>query len=134
MTALYRLAQRFRLRVPYAFVDLDIWSIDGPTARLFREAFVHPVIQFSDCVLYHRDKQMVAGFVLNYAQNQYLRQLMVVGNQPVTLPFRAMPEELEIYTGLLSEALGEEVGLRRPRIRLVAAPATAHRPGSPEPS
>jgi hypothetical protein len=114
------------MRVPYAFLDMDIWSIDGPAAVLFRRSFVHPVIQFNDKILYHRDKALVAEFVSNYALNQYLRQLMVIGNQPVTLPFRATPQDLELYTDLLEEHLGREAGLRQPKIRLVASPTDAH--------
>jgi len=87
---------------------------------------VHPVIQFTDRILYHRDKTVVAAFVSDYAINQYLRQLMLVGNPPVTLPFRATPEDLEIYTSLLGMILARDAGLHQPDLRLAAAPAAAH--------
>ena len=125
VTSLYRLAQRFRTQTPNAFLDLDVWWSDGPAAKLFRQSFVHPVIQFTDRVLYHRDETIVAEFVSNYALNQYLRQLMLVGNPPVELPVRATPADLQGYTDLLDDVL-REVNLHQPNLRLVAAPAAAH--------
>jgi hypothetical protein len=119
---IFRFSQELRLNVPYAFVDLDIWSIDGPLARKFRHAFVHPVIQFSDQVLHHQDQDIPAYAVLNHALGTYLRQLMVVGNQPVRLPLRAGAEELAFYQDLLEHHLAATIGLLDPRITLESAP------------
>jgi len=122
LSELFRLSQHVRLRVPQAFVDLDIWSINGPTAQFFRRSFVHPVIQFSDKILYHQDKNLVEYAVLNYALNAYLRQLMVVGNRPVVLPIRATGEDIASYTQMLAAHLETSIGLQDARIRLAAAP------------
>ena len=124
-TSLYQLAQHFRTQMPHAFLDLNVWWDDGPAATLFRQSFVHPIIRFNDRILYHRDKTVVAEFVSSYALSQYLRQLMLIGNPPVTLPFEATPGDLQTYTESLGEILGREAGLQ-PNLRLVSAPAAAH--------
>jgi hypothetical protein len=125
-TALFGLAQRFRQKVPYAFVDLEIWMIDGPAARLFRDAFVHPIIQFTDRVLHHRDRSRVVAFLQTYAMNQYLRQLMIAGNRPVELPARLDEESLAALGEALQALLVEQVGGPVPPVRLVTAPSAAH--------
>jgi len=124
-TSLYRLAQHFRIQMPHAFLDLNVWLNDEPAGTFFRQSFVHPVIQFNDRILYHHDKTVVAEFVSSFALHQYLRQLMVIGNAPVTVPFRATPEDLQIYTDFLGEILGREAGLQ-PNLRLVSAPDADH--------
>ena len=124
-TSFYRLAQHFRTQMPQAFLDLNVWWNDGPAATIFRQSFVHPIIQFNDRTLYHRDRTVVAEFVSSFALHQYLRQLMVTSNLPVKIPFRATPEDLQLYTDFLSEILGREAGLQ-PYLRLVSAPAAGH--------
>jgi hypothetical protein len=119
---IFRFSQELRLHVPYAFIDLDIWSIDGPLAREFRRSFVHPVIQFSDQVLHHQDQDLPTHAVLNYALATYLRQLMIVGNQPVQLPIRASAEELTFYQNLVEQHLATTIDLLDPRITLKSAP------------
>jgi hypothetical protein len=128
MTQFYGIAQIFRQEKPYAFLDLDVWQTQDPAAGLFKHCFVHPVIQFEDRILYHQDKMVLSEFVSSFAVNQYLRQLMVVGNQPVELPFRATAGDLRLYTELMTDALNQAIGPGFPPPQLVAAPATAHQP------
>lgn len=119
---IFQFSQELRLHVPHAFIDLDIWSIDGPLAQKFRRSFVHPVIQFSDQVLHHQNRDLPAYAVLNHALGTYLRQLMIVGNQPVRLPIRASAEELTFYQSLVEQHLATTIGLLDPRITLQSAP------------
>jgi hypothetical protein len=128
VTQLYGIAQVFRQEFPYAFIGLDIWQSQEQAAVLFKQSFVHPVIQFEDRILYHRDKSVLAEFVTGYAINQYLRQLMVTGNPPVEMPFRATPGDLEVYTEMVQDLM-DQASPAAPRPQLVAAPAAAHRPG-----
>jgi hypothetical protein len=125
VTLVYGAAQRFRLEIPHAFLDLDVWQNGSPKARFFCKMFIHPIRQFRDKILYHPDNGLVAEFVSNYVMNQYMRQIMIAGNLPVALPFRATQEEIDFYTSVVTETI-QRTGLESPDVALVADQGGAH--------
>jgi hypothetical protein len=59
----YYHAQRFRIRIPYIFIDLGVWfSPSREYTREFAYYFTHPVIEFTDRTLRHPDLQIVTFF------------------------------------------------------------------------
>ena len=101
--------------MPHAFLDLDVWSAEGEAAEIFRSTFTHPVIQFSDRIFLHKNRNVVHHFVLSQALATYCRQLMTVGNLPVQLPVRFGRHELADYEHFLAEHIAETTGLTDPK-------------------
>jgi hypothetical protein len=97
VTKAFHYAQAVRNAAPWAFLDHRIW-IDEPINDImarFRAIFIHPVMQFRDQTLYHRDKGLCLVYVGRFVMNTFCRKLLFAGDTVVKLPFRAPPEELK---------------------------------------
>lgn len=122
ITDLYERAQAYRAEVPFAFADLDVWRSPAPAAQRFTAAFVHPIIEFRDSCVYHRDKERVAVFVQSYLVQTYLRQLVLSGETTVRAPFPLAPDQAAFYRELI-EVILARAGIGEPRIELVGGSA-----------
>jgi hypothetical protein len=100
---LYHRAQALRARVPSAFIDLSCWyTPKNDFTKELTYYFVHPVMEFSDKVLFHKDKTVVAFFITQYAVNAYLRKFLLSDDLTVTLPFRSNSAARELCQDVLA--------------------------------
>jgi hypothetical protein len=132
--ALLRYADEFRVRLPAPFVDLSVWrdGIETPTALLFKNLFVHAVIEYEDAFLTHKDKQRLTQLLLDFVVQSYVRSAMVSSRPVAELPFEASEDELAPYAQRLRELLVRN-GLQDPVIRVRARPAHQAAPAAQSP-
>jgi hypothetical protein len=122
ITKLYLYSVNLRRLHPQIFNDLSVWY--GPKSQLaseFTYYFSHPVMQFTDAVRLHNDRQLVSFFVQNHMLRSYLRRVLLSQDPTVTLPYAADDEEVSTWTGLLTELL-TSVGFNRPQVSLRPGP------------
>lgn len=122
--ALLRYADEFRVQLPAPFVDLSVWrdGLQTPTALLFKNLFVHAVIEYEDAFLTHKDKQRLTQLLLDFVVQSYMRSAMVSSRPVAELPFEASEDELAPYAQRLRELLIRN-GLRDPVVHVRARPA-----------
>jgi len=121
LSDLYHRAQKLRMLVPSAFINLSVWYT--PKDDFTRELtyyFVHPVMEFRDKTLFHKDKEIVQFFGIQYTVNSYLRKLLLSDDLTVTLPFQVDRATLAFYENVLTAHLEMAAGIRRPKILLKA--------------
>ena len=121
VTDLYLRSLRLRDASPATFNDLEAWR--SPKQGRDDELtyfFVPPVMQFSDKVFFHSDKNLARRFIEGYLFRHYLRNVMISADVSVDLPYQAEPAEVAMWTGWLESELLFH-GFIRPRV-LVRSP------------
>lgn len=119
LSELYYRAQQFRTYRPSSFIDLSIWYTQHDSfTRNFIYYFVHPVIEFKDKLLFHKDKELVQYFVMRYVLTNYLRRLLLTNDLTVTLPYAAENDEITYFKGILASYLEIVVGINNPFISI----------------
>jgi hypothetical protein len=94
---LYLNAQLARHLRPSIFSDNRVWRGGDVLSQEVRAQFIHPVIEYQDKTMYHKDKDLLQYHYEMYIHKKYTRQMMLTGNPVVRLPFR-LP--LEVTTEL----------------------------------
>lgn len=122
LSDLYYKAQRFRQRKPWAFIDLSYWFLEKDDfIREFTYYFVHPIIEFSDKVLVHKNKELAGFFVTKYMLSSYLRKVLLSNDLSITLPYRASEADIKLLHDILLSNL-RSIGIRNPKVLLKSAP------------
>jgi hypothetical protein len=123
LSNLYNLAQQFRQAVPCAFIDYGIWyEQNDKFAAPFRYYFIHPIIEFKDNLLFHKDRDLVYFFVQQYVVQTYLRKLLLSNDFSVVLPYRADSTEIDFFTESLKNYMNMGLGVENPPIIIMAKP------------
>lgn len=117
ISSLYDTAQRYRHAMPGIFTDHRIlFTFDQPAARQFSSTFTPLVIELTDKTLFHKDKNLIDYFLVQYVTQSYLRKVLLSNDLSVRLPHRAGAEELEMYRSVLATFLNLSAGLQNPPI------------------
>lgn len=115
----YYQAQLYRSKVPYIFLDLDIWfKPQNEYIQDFAKYFTHPIITFTDNQLRHPNHHTVFYFTMQRLMNLYLRALLISNDQSIVFPYKTSEEELIIYGELIETILEKACGIR-PKVRIL---------------
>ena len=97
VTQAFHYAQTVRAEAPWAFLDHRLWIGDPPNDIIagLRAIFIHPVMQYKDKTLYHKNKDIVVFYTARFILNTYFRKLLFSGDMVINLPFRTTPSYLK---------------------------------------
>jgi hypothetical protein len=101
---------------------MSVWHTESAFAKRFRQDFVHPILAFKDRCLFHRDRERVTFFVLQFIVDVFLRRLLMSTDATVSLPFAADKETLEFYRGTVAQYLEMMAGIRGAAVTLRCDP------------
>jgi hypothetical protein len=112
----YHRAQALRAHVPAAFIDLSCWfTPKNDFTRELTYYFTHSVIEFKDKLLFHKNRDMVALFVSQYAGNEYFRKVLLSDDVTIRLPFGSNTAARELCEGVMADVLST-LGIRDTKI------------------
>jgi hypothetical protein len=95
---------------------------------MFREQFIHTVMQYRDGMLIHKDRERVGELMHNFVVQTYLRALMTSRKPVAQLPYEAHPDDAEDHAAHLRDLIRHH-GIADPEVSVVVrAPHAAASP------
>lgn len=119
LSELYHRANNLRMHKPSAFINLSIWyTPQDDFAKEFTYYFIHPVMEFRNRTLYHKNKAIVDFFVSQYIEKSLMRKLLISDNLIVTLPFKIEKAGQIYYENVMTKYLEMVAGIKNAKIIL----------------
>jgi hypothetical protein len=117
---LFRLAAEHRKAEPAIFIT-PFLSYDPEIGARFREQFTFHTLQFTDRVVYHRNKTWLYASQINFICNEWLHGVMAGVPKTVVLPWRTQADEPTFLAAEAQEIISKTLGWKVPPPRIVSA-------------
>jgi len=115
----YETAMQYRTRASWLFIWPEVSLAGVSQLQHFHETFTFPIVEYTDKVLYHKDKELLVAVQHSYLFYMWHRKIMTGRPRQLRVPWRSYPEEVANLREQMRDVMSHSLGRDSPMPDLV---------------